>query len=89
MANPTEAERMVWKWQEQFRYKLNIPDDKIEELQQQVTTALLVARQAQREADAWIARKFEQPCAHTACTCSDAVIEDGQRIATAILEGTG
>ena len=82
MPNPTEAERMVWKWQEQFRYKLNIPDDKIEELQQQVTTALLVARQAQ-------IRELVEHC-RGRCTCikvGDIVAEQCEacKFATAIL----
>ena len=44
MTDHTVAERIVWQWANQFSYKLNIPDDKIEELSRQVIIALAEAR---------------------------------------------
>mgnify|MGYP001571333116 CR=1 FL=1 len=43
-----EAENLVWKWANSFPYKLNISDERIEDLNRQVIDAHLRARQQGR-----------------------------------------
>lgn len=45
-----EAERIVWRWANQFHYKLNVPDDKIEALNQEVIAVLRTQDRASRQA---------------------------------------
>ena len=49
-----------------------------------ITTALTEAEAWVWEEAALIAEQFTQPCAHTACICSDAILDDGKRIADAM-----
>ena len=52
------AEQIVWDWQRQFPYKLNISHDKLEELQQQFNAVIRAVEQAPWEA----AFKLTLPC---------------------------